>query len=118
MKEKTAANGLIDKDALKKIKQEAITYARAKFGAQRKPIVIDDREWEAIQKGAITDNVLSSILLHSDADSLRSRATPRNHNNISNAKLNKLKAMLASGYTNSEIAEALGVSVSTVVKNM
>lgn len=116
VKEKQKANPNMESEELKKIKQQAISSARAKFGAKREPIPISDREWEAIQKGAITENVLTKILQNADIDSLRSKATPRNTNSLSTAKLNKLQAMKASGYTNAQIAEALGVSASTIAK--
>ena len=113
-----ASNPDMDKDQIKKKKQQALTEARYKFGAKRQTIEITDKEWEAIQKGAVSENVLERILQNADIDSLRSRATPRNNSTLSNAKLNKLQAMKASGYTNAEIAEALGVSASTVSKYM
>lgn len=114
--EQKKKNPDIESEQLKKLKQAAITEARAKFGASRTPIEITDREWEAIQKGAITENVLTQILQHADVDSLRSKATPRNSLALSPAKLNKLKNMKASGYTNQEIAKALGVASSVVAK--
>ena len=113
-----ASNPDMDKDQIKKKKQQALTEARIKFGAKRNTIDITDNEWEAIQKGAVSENVLERILQNADIDSLRSKATPRNNSTLSNAKLNKLQAMTASGYTNAEIAEALGVSASTVSKYM
>ena len=55
------------------------------------------------------------IINHSDSESLRQRATPRAaKNTINSAKLARMKAMAASGYTTAEIADALGVSPSTV----
>ena len=111
-----ASNPDMDKDQIKKKKQQALTEARARFGAKRQTIDITDREWEAIQKGAVSENVLEKILQNADIDSLRSKATPRNNSTLSDAKLNKMQAMKASGYTNSEIAEALGVSASTISK--
>ena len=106
-----------DNDALRKLKNNALNQARAQVGAKREPIVITDKEWEAIQKGAISENTLSSILKYADMDSVRSKATPRQTSTLSQAKINKIQCMRASGYTNQEIAEAIGVSVSTVVKN-
>ena len=113
---KVASNPDIDKDQIKKLKQQALTEARAKFGAKRNTIDITDNEWEAIQKGAVSENVLEKIVQNADIDSLRSKATPRNNSTLSDAKLNKMQAMKTSGYTNSEIAEALGVSASTISK--
>lgn len=108
----------LEKDDFKKKGQMELEKARIKVGAKRKPIEITDREWEAIQKGAITDNKLAQILTHTDADKLKERATPRQKTVLSQSKVNKLKAMKNSGYTNEEIAKALGVSTSTVVKEL
>ena len=100
----------------KKAAQQALTAARQAVGAQRHPIEISDREWEAIQSGAISENQLYSILKATDLDKLRERATPRETQTLSNAKINKIDAMKASGYTIDEIAKAIGVSTSTVNK--
>ena len=108
----------LEKDDFKKKGQMELEKARIKVGAKRKPIEITDREWEAIQAGAITDNKLAQILTHTDADKLKERATPRQKTVLSQSKVNKLKAMKNSGYTNEEIAKALGVSTSTVVKEL
>ena len=116
VKEKKASNPYLDGEDLKKLKQSALTQARIKFGAERKLVVIEDKEWEAIEKGAISENVLNKIIQNADIDSLRSKATPRKSRTLSSAQLNKLQAMKASGYTNAQIAEALGIPASTVAK--
>ena len=100
----------------KKAAQQALTAARQAVGAQRTPVEISDREWEAIQAGAISENQLYSILKATDLDKLRERATPRESTTLSSAKQNKIDAMKASGYTIDEIAKAIGVSTSTVNK--
>ena len=105
-----------DKKQLKKIGQQALTRARTKVGAHRNNIEITDKEWEAIQAGAISDNLLKQILDHTDIDQLRARATPRSQSVMSPSKVSRAKSMRASGYTNAEIAKALGVSASTVSK--
>lgn len=115
VKAKTQGNPDISNKELKKIKQQELVKARAQVGAERKPITISDREWEAIQSGAISENVLKQILDHTDIDALRERATPRTRNTLSEAKINRIKAMSAS-YTNAEIAEALGISAASVSK--
>ena len=102
------------KGELKKASQQALTQARASVGAKRETIKITDREWEAIQAGAISENKLTQIIDNVDVDSLRQRATPRATTTLSTAKQNKIASMNASGYSTSEIAEALGVSTSTV----
>ena len=100
----------------KKAAQQALTAARIQVGAQRHAIEISDREWEAIQSGAISENQLYSILKATDLDKLRERATPRETTTLSQAKQNKIDAMKASGYTIDDIAKAVGVSTSTVNK--
>lgn len=105
-----------DKKMLKKVSQQAIVAARQQVGAKRHPITISDKEWEAIQAGAISDNVLSQILESADIDNLRQRATPRASTELSNSKIALIKARAASGYTNAQIAESLGISASTVSK--
>ena len=99
---------------VKKASQQALTKYRESVGAKREPITITDREWEAIQAGAITENKLMQILNNTDTDNLRERATPRATTTLSAAKVNRIKSMNASNYSLSEIAKALGVSPSTV----
>lgn len=100
----------------KKAAQQALTAARLAVGAQRHPIEISDREWEAIQAGAISENQLLGILRNTDLDKLRERATPRQTTELSSAKQAKINAMKASGYTIAEIAKSIGVSTSTINK--
>lgn len=105
-----------DKKALKKERQRQMVAARQKFGASRVSINITDKQWEAIQAGAISENVLSQILERADPDRVRELATPRSNNTISDAKIAKIKAMKSSGYTSSEIADAVKCSSATIAK--
>ena len=104
------------KGEIKKAKQQALTKARAMVGAKRTQIVITDRQWEAIQAGAVSENTLSMILQNTDIDKLRERATPRAKTSMSQAKIEHIKTLEASGYTTEQIADKLGVSSSTVSK--
>ena len=54
------------------------------------------------------------ILNNADIDVLRERATPRATKSLSTAKINRIKAMNNSNYSLSQIANALGISTSTV----
>lgn len=118
VKAKKQDNPDMDKKEIKKASQIAIVNARASVGASGKDtrITITPKEWEAIQAGAITDSKLSQILRYSDSDAVRQMATPRTTTQLSTAKVNKIKAMMKSGYSNSEIAESMGISTSTVSK--
>ena len=105
-----------DKEALNKVKRIAINDARASVGASGKAtrIEIGDKEWEAIQAGAISDSKLTSILRYADPDAIRARAMPKTTTQLSKAKQDKIASMNASGYTIAEIAESIGVSTSTI----
>lgn len=118
VKAKQQANPDMTKKEIKKAKQVALNNARNQVGASGKDtrIQITDKEWEAIQAGAISETTLKQIITKADSDRVRQLATPRTTTSLSNAKISKIKAMSNSNYSLSEIAEALGVSTSTVSK--
>ena len=104
---------------IKKASQRALSKYRSELGSvarRDRSIKVTDREWEAIQAGAISENVLMKILANTDSDSLRQKATPRATNTLSTAQANRIKALRASNYTLAEIASKLGVSPTTVTK--
>lgn len=115
VKAKEQDNPTLSKEEKGKIRQQALTNARNKVGAQREPIHITDSEWEAIQAGAISKTKLKQIIKYVDSDELKSRALPRSTTTLTSAKQARLTAMLNSGYTNKEIADALNVSESTII---
>lgn len=106
----------LEKEEARKTGTQALTKARSELGSvsrKERSIKITDKEWEAIQAGAISENQLKKILANTDVDVLRQKATPRETNKLSTAKINQIKAWSQS-YTNKEIAERLGISPSTV----
>lgn len=114
------AGSEMSKSDVRKESQKAMTKYRQEVGAvsrRDRNIKISDREWEAIQAGAISENKLKRILANADIDELRQRATPRDSKAISTGKANRIKSMSATGnYTIAEIADQLGLSTSTVKK--
>ena len=119
LKGKTEANPDMSNEDYRKEAQRAITSSRVDVGSlsrRDRSITITDKEWEAIQAGAVTENVLSKILSNADVDELRQRATPRKDNAISENVQARIKAYKLSNYTNDEIARKLGISTSTVTK--
>ena len=104
----------LDNDEVKKIRAQALTEARARIGAKKTVITFTPREWEAVQNGAISTNVLDAILNNADMDQVRSLATPRERPVMSDAKIRRAKGMTDLGYTQAEIADALGVPTSTL----
>ena len=114
---KKQSNPGMTKEEIKKASQQALTEARARVGAKRVNIVISDREWEAIQSGAISENRLSQILKNTDKDNLRKLATPRsNGTSLSSAQISRIKAMVAAGHSTTKIAEQFNISTSMVSK--
>ena len=118
VKAKVQDNNITDKDEISKIRRAAINDARVATGAsgKRTRITISDGEWTAIQAGAISDTTLSEILRYAEPKTVRERATPRATTQLSQARIDRIKALANSGHTNSEIAEALGISTSAVSK--
>lgn len=102
---------------IKKASQQALTKYRNQVGSvarSKRSIKITDKEWEAIQAGAISENYLKKILNNTDIETLRERATPRATTTLSQTKINRIKSLSASNYTLSEIAQKLGISTTTV----
>ena len=108
------ANPGMDKDDLKKEKALALTEARERVGAKKEVIKFTQREWDAIQAGAITNNKLAAMLQNADMDQVRQLATPRERPVMTDSKIRRAEAMLANGYPQSEIADMLGVPASTL----
>lgn len=101
---------------LAKVSQRELSKARSEVGAKRSQIDITPEMWEMIQAGGVSENTLNKVLKYADIDKVREYATPKSSKNLSQTKINRIQAMQNSGYTNGEIAEALGVSTSTVQK--
>ena len=105
-----------DKKVIKKISSVEMQRARDSVGAsgRKSKVTFTDREWEAVQAGAISDNMLTKFLNSSDSDEIVKRAMPKNVAVMTSAKMSKANAMLRSGYSYAEIAKACGVPESTV----
>jgi DNA-binding CsgD family transcriptional regulator len=114
-----AANPGMDKDDLKKLQFRALAEARARTGAGKQRIgspgyEITPREWQAIQAGAISTKKLNDILDNGDIDAIRRLATPRTKLVMTSGKQARATQMLADGYTLAEVADQLGVALSTL----
>lgn len=104
----------MSKKEKKRLRSQSLVTARDMVGAKRKEVVITDREWEAIQKGAISNEKFDKILRNADMDKVKKLATPKPSNVMSSSKINKAKTLLANGYTYAEVAAAVGVSTTTI----
>jgi DNA-binding phage protein len=113
---KKQSNPDLDDADLKKMKAKAIKAARIRVGAEKQLVKISDKEWEAIQAGAISKTQLEKILDNTDVDRVKELATPKEKKGMSTADIDRAMAMLRnpSGPTTAEVANLLGVSVSTL----
>lgn len=118
-KRKMIDNPDMTPDEIRKMGQQSLNRYREEVGSisrKKRSIIITDREWEAIQAGAISESKLKRILNNADIDDLRNRATPKSRTTLSANKIATIKAMRASNYDIAAIAKKLGVSTSTVSK--
>lgn len=111
---KRKSNPDMDNDEVKRLKSQALDAARHRVGKKPYTIQITDREWEAIQANAISSTRLSSILDNADIDVVKQRAMPRKQTGLTSSQKSRIKSMYNAGYTQREIADKLGVSLSTV----
>lgn len=112
--QKRRANPNLEADQIKKLKGQALDEARRRTGAKKTAIEFKGREWEAVQAGAISPSMLSKILNNADLDQVKQLATPRVNSVMTGARLSRAKNMLSAGFTQAEVASALGVPVSTL----
>jgi hypothetical protein len=111
---KRQANPDMDEDDVKKLKQIELTNARMATGAQKHRVVVTQNEWNAIQAGAISNTKLGEILTNSDIDSIKKFALPKRAKKMTSTAKARAQTMLRSGYTQAEVADALGVGVTTL----
>ena len=119
IKERKRTQPDLKSEDIRKLSQRSMSKYREQVGAatrRERNIIITDRQWEAIQAGAISENKLKSILANSDPDSLRQKAMPRKTSGLTNAQISRIRAMNNSNFTINQIAEKMNVSPSVVSK--
>ena len=119
IKERKRIQPDLKSEDIRKLSQRSMSKYREQVGAatrRERNIIITDRQWEAIQAGAISENKLKSILANSDPDSLRQKAMPKKISGLTNAQVARIRAMNNSNFTINQIAEKMNVSPSVVSK--
>jgi DNA-binding CsgD family transcriptional regulator len=108
----------VSSEEYKKISRQAIAAARLRTGASRKESLIEltDSQWEAIQAGALSAAAMEAVVRYSDMEKLSERAMPKANTTVSANVAMRAKAMARNGATTSEVADALGISTSTVLE--
>lgn len=111
---KNTADG---KAHLRKMRDQIMNQQRKLLG-KKQPFDIEDREWEAIQAGALHKSSVIDIINKANQDRVKELALPKptKINTISKSRIAHAKAMLNSGFTQSDVAAELGISVSTLNK--
>lgn len=112
--EKKRENPEMDYEELSKLKGKALISSRARVGAKKTRVTFTDREWEAVQAGAVSNNTLMQLLTNADSDEVKRLATPRTSTGLTSTQLSRVKALSKNGYTQAEIAKQLGVSATTI----
>lgn len=114
VKAKMQAKPDMDSAEIKKLKSLALIEARNRTGAGKKRIDVTPSEWAAIQAGAISNNKLTQILDNMRDEDIKALATPRDRPTMIPSKIARAQNLLNADYTRAEVAEALGVSVTTL----
>jgi DNA-binding CsgD family transcriptional regulator len=114
-RQKREANPDMDAAELKKLKSKTLQDARVRVGAKKQQIEITPRQWEAIQAGAISNSKLEQILDNTDIDRVKELATPKDKKVMDSAMQARAMRLIRSNkYTLAEVAQHLGISVSTL----
>lgn len=111
-----AENPNMTDDDKKKVRQQALVTGRARLGGKKPQVTFTDKEWDAVQSGAVSKTMLTQLLRYADSDEVRAKAMPKTTKAISSSKLTTAKARLNAGYSYAEVAKMLGVSASTLQK--
>jgi hypothetical protein len=111
---KKQARPEMDSAELKKVKALALEEGRARTGAEKQAIKVTPRQWEAIQAGAISTNMLTKILDNGDLNIIKELATPRERTVMSDSMLSRARGMMKTGASQADVAAALGVPTSTL----
>lgn len=103
-----------DEDSFKKLKSQALNGARNRFGGGRKKLTLTDKEWEAVNAGAVNKTMVQNVARYMDSKDLKRYSIPRVTKTISPTMRSLIESMKGRDYTNKEIAQFLNISVSTV----
>ena len=88
------------------------------MGCDRQRVTLTEKEVEAVKNGAISNAMMLDIFNNGDQDSLKKSFTPKKQKGLSSSQKSRAKRMLANGYTQADVAEALGISVTTLMNNV
>lgn len=109
-----------NRDKYKKLAAKELDRARDAVNnfrhEKRFRIELTDREWEAIQAGAISSTQFERVIRYSDKEKLKKRAMPRQSTGMKASTRSRALMLLRAGKTPSYVAKELGVGVETLKK--
>lgn len=109
-----AENPDMSKDATKKVTYQVLAESRARVGASKEKVQITDKQWEAIQSGAVSNSKLNDLLDNADMDRVKALANPRASVSVPAATARRAERLLASGATRADVAKQLDISLGTL----
>lgn len=112
------ANPNLDRDTVKKIKYQELARARTRVKLDQTKIRFTDKEWQAIQQGAISNHKLKELLAKADMEQVNELATPVTKTVMTTTMTARARKLTDSGMTRGEIADILGVSLTTLDRSL
>ena len=106
----------LDKDDLKKLRNQCLAEARREVGASSLKPNLTPKQWQAIENHAISGTKAERIIKKMKTEDILAYAMPKEGSKISDAKVNLIKAYVRQGKSTAEIADYMGISPSTVQK--
>lgn len=111
-----------NKDKRKKLAAKALENARDAVNGgvhkKRYQIELTDREWEAIQAGAISENKFKTVYRYADKTELRKRATPRERTSLKASTRSRARMLLNKGLAIGTVANELGISATVLAREL
>ena len=104
-----------DKEEYKRVKGQALIGARARAGAKKERVKFTEKEWEAINAGAISETRLKNLLAEADSENYKRLATPRS-SRLSDSTVAYIQGLLDAGWTRKDIEDAGYASMDTIIR--
>lgn len=103
------------KKHLSKLRSQVLRQQQAVLD-KRKNFDVTDKEWEAIQAGALHKTLVREIINRADADRIKELSTPKSSALpvLTKANLAHARAMLNAGFTQAQVADNFNISPSTL----
>ena len=103
------------KKHLRKLRSQVLKQQQAVLN-KRKQFDVTDKEWEAIQSGALRKSLVREIINRADADRVKELSTPKSSKLpvLTKSNLAHARAMLNAGFTQAQVADNFNISPSTL----